>query len=187
MDNPNIAYNNSPNAIPRMIFTIDVRLNWVCTVPFPAEPTQPRYTSYRWSMKLYMIRLSMRDRIIYQESFVEKSYGYTDDENSITDYNGHGTHVAGIAAGSGSKNSLYIGIAPGAKLIILKVGSTYGEITLSALLAAIDTAIEHDADVISMSLGFSSGDPDNIISLAVDKAVARAQANGRKTVKGKDL
>jgi len=39
-----------------------------------------------------------------------------------TDYSGHGTHVAGIAAGNGE---LYKGVATGAQLIVFKLGNSY--------------------------------------------------------------
>jgi subtilisin family serine protease len=112
-------------------------------------------------------------RVEYQESFVSADHGYTVTEEDINDLNGHGTHVAGIAAGSGSVNSMYLGVAPNAKLTILKIGSSLGQITSSGLLAAIETAINRNADIISLSVGFFPSDPDNILSLAVDKAVAK--------------
>lgn len=40
------------------------------------------------------------------------------------DISGHGTAVAGIAAGSGSAERQYMGVAPGSGLIIVKMGSS---------------------------------------------------------------
>lgn len=110
------------------------------------------------------------NRVTFQKSFVTKSYGFSDDEPTI-DLHGHGTHVAGLAAGSGTS---YPGIAFSAEILNLKVADVAGFSTEEAVIAAIDTAINQSVDVISMSLGFSTASPweqDDILSLAVDEAV----------------
>ena len=56
---------------------------------------------------------------------------------------GHGTHVAGIIAGSGYDSSgARRGIAPGANLVVLKVLDAAGDGHISDVIAAIDHAIE---------------------------------------------
>ncbi|HVL65830.1 MAG TPA: S8 family peptidase [Vicinamibacterales bacterium] len=56
---------------------------------------------------------------------------------------GHGTHVAGIIAGSGyDSGGARRGIAPGANLIVLKVLDAAGDGHISDVIAAIDYAIE---------------------------------------------
>jgi serine protease AprX len=56
---------------------------------------------------------------------------------------GHGTHVAGIIAGSGyDSNGARRGIAPGANLVVLKVLDASGDGHISDVIAAIDHAIE---------------------------------------------
>lgn len=51
-------------------------------------------------------------------------WNFTDDDNGnpdlYTDYNGHGTHVAGTIAAAQNNNGV-IGVAPEASLLILKV------------------------------------------------------------------
>ena len=55
---------------------------------------------------------------------------------------GHGTHVAGIIAGCGyDSDGKHKGIAPGAKLVGLKVLDGYGHGYMSDVIAAIDYAI----------------------------------------------
>ena len=109
-------------------------------------------------------------RIGFQKSFVNPTYGFSSTEDHI-DYHGHGTHVAGIAAGAGTS---YSGIARNAELINLKAANIAGHSTQEAIIAAIDEAISLEVHIISISIGFnipSPWDSDDELSLAVDKAV----------------
>lgn len=83
-------------------------------------------------------------RIIAYETFAS--------DGSFYDTRGHGTHVASIAAGSGSK---YKGVAPNASLLILKVFGASGTTTISTLYNAIGRARALGADIINLSLGLS--------------------------------
>ncbi|MFX0210049.1 MAG: S8 family serine peptidase, partial [Candidatus Hodarchaeota archaeon] len=86
---------------------------------------------------------------------------------------GHGTAVAGVAAGTGkaSKGQI-VGIAPGASLLNIKCMSEVGVGTDAGLLAALDYVVNStNADIISMSIGDDIGDVDSIVSIAADAAV----------------
>ncbi|MFX0182751.1 MAG: S8 family serine peptidase, partial [Candidatus Hodarchaeota archaeon] len=109
-------------------------------------------------------------RIDFQKSFVNSTYGYSSSED-YGDFHGHGTHVAGIAAGGGS---YYPGIAYNARLYNLKAVNMAGYSTEESVLAAIDEAIEQNVHIISISLGSGESLPwefADYISLAVDLAV----------------
>ena len=74
------------------------------------------------------------------------------------DDNGHGTHVAGIIGGNGQDSyGQKSGIAPGAKLVVLKVLDANGVGTISNIIAALDwVAINHakyNIRVVNMSVG----------------------------------
>jgi serine protease AprX len=59
-----------------------------------------------------------------------------------TDFYGHGTHVAGVIAGNGfDSHGDRKGVAPGAKIIALKVLDAQGQGYISDVIAAIDYAI----------------------------------------------
>ncbi|MEW5896960.1 MAG: S8 family serine peptidase [Nanoarchaeota archaeon] len=81
-------------------------------------------------------------------------YDYGNDDNNPLDVNGHGTHVAGIVA---SENNVYRGVAPGAKLIALKVFNDSGIGDSDDAILAIDWCINNasrfNISVITMSLG----------------------------------
>jgi len=71
------------------------------------------------------------------------------------DDNGHGTHVAGIAAAV-TGNALGVsGVAPLAKIMPVKVLDKVGSGTTATIAAGIDWATEHGATVINLSLGSS--------------------------------
>jgi subtilisin family serine protease len=75
------------------------------------------------------------------------------------DDNGHGTHVAGIIAGNGKDSLLSTkqGIAPDAKLVVLKVLDGNGVGTISNIIAALNwVALNHqqyNIRVVNMSVG----------------------------------
>lgn len=70
------------------------------------------------------------------------------------DNNGHGTHVASIAAGSGAaSDGKYRGLAPGATIIAAKVLRGDGTGRQSDVMAGVEWAVQNDAQVINLSLG----------------------------------
>ncbi|MGH3241145.1 MAG: S8 family serine peptidase [Spirillospora sp.] len=81
------------------------------------------------------------------------------------DDNGHGTHVAGIVAGSGTVT----GVAPEATLTAYKVldwrGGGYESDIVAGLQEAVDPANPYRADVVNMSLG-GSGDGTDLLGRA---------------------
>lgn len=89
---------------------------------------------------------------------------YNLDDDPMDDH-GHGTHVAGIAAGEGDR----AGMAPEADLLAYKVLSAYGSGNSSGIIAALEQATIDGADVINLSLG-GRGDADDPLSVAVDNA-----------------
>ena len=81
---------------------------------------------------------------------------------------GHGTHVAGIAAGSGT---VYRGVAPRATLVIAKALSAAGG-TEDAVLAAMSWASRQDVQVMNLSLG-GPGSPTSPLAREVDALAAK--------------
>ena len=111
-------------------------------------------------------------------------WDFVNNDPDPMDDNGHGTHCASIAAGTGAaSNGKFKGVAPDAKLLAYKVLSRYGGGCESDVIAGIERALDPNqdgnfsdhADVISMSLGmpyFFFGDCYQVASSkAVDNAV----------------
>ena len=78
---------------------------------------------------------------------------------------GHGTHVASIIAGGQIGMTDYVGVAPGADLIIIK-----SPLDSESILDGISFAAEHGAKVINMSfssyLGFLDGTDDEDVAIS---------------------
>lgn len=90
------------------------------------------------------------------DNFDDDNNGYNDDyvgwdfynaDPYPIDDNGHGTHVAGLAAGTLG------GIAPKAKILPVKVLSSEGRGDLGTIAAGIMYAIDMGADIVNLSLG----------------------------------
>lgn len=107
------------------------------------------------------------------------------------DIDGHGTHVAGIAAGNGAAfDSKYTGLAPNADIVIVKAGD--GSFDTSNIIIALDylknlaTSLGKPI-VVNMSLGSQTGahdgtDPlevaiDNFTDVAAGRIVVVASGN----------
>jgi len=100
-----------------------------------------------------------------------------EDQISTDSTSGHGSHVAGIAAGfgtAGTDPTKYRGVAPGASLVAYGTGEAVEAVNV---LAAFDHAIAHrdeyDIKVINNSWGpgaFTPYDPGDPVNLAIDAA-----------------
>jgi serine protease AprX len=118
-------------------------------------------------------------KILGRQSVAPEPVVVLEDQLSTDTSSGHGTHVAGIAAGAGTASSepgAYRGVAPGAHLIGLGTGEAVEAVNV---LAAFDWVIEHaddyDIKVINNSWGPGAGqpyDPDYPVQRAIDAAHA---------------
>lgn len=107
-------------------------------------------------------------------------YNFTNEDNpsDYMDYNGHGTHVAGIIAANDNNN--FKSIAPNSKLLILKALDRNGKGSISNIINAIEYAINNDVDIINMSLGSKKGTDElhKIIKKAIEKNISVVCAAG---------
>jgi serine protease AprX len=75
---------------------------------------------------------------------VDRFVDFVNGQTTAYDDYGHGTHVAGIVAGNGfDSNGARSGIAPAARLIVLKVLDGSGRGRISDVIAALDYVVAH--------------------------------------------
>ena len=107
---------------------------------------------------------------------VAGGWDFVDNDADPLDTFGHGTHVAGIAAG---KDGVFRGVAPDATLLAYRAIRDETGGTIANVIAAIERAVDPDdnddpsdhADIINMSLG-GSPHPDDPGITAVENATA---------------
>lgn len=97
---------------------------------------------------------------------------------SYNDLNGHGTHVAGIAAAR-DNNSGVVGVAPGARLWAVRVLTSQGAGSWSSVICGIDwvTANAATIEVANMSLG-GGGPEGSCTDGGMHQAICRSVAAG---------
>lgn len=88
----------------------------------------------------------------------------------IGDYNGHGTHCAGVAAAVGNNSLGVIGANPDALIMPVTVLQSNGMGDVATIIKGVDYAAANGADVISMSIGGYQ------YSIAYDQALGKAYA-----------
>jgi serine protease AprX len=94
----------------------------------------------------------------YGNQRVTKFVDFVNGQQLPYDDNGHGTHVAGIIAGNGDdSNGQKSGIAPKARLIVLKVLDANGVGNISNIIAALNWVVANHAQynirVVNISVG----------------------------------
>jgi serine protease len=85
----------------------------------------------------------------------------------VTDSEGHGTHVAGLACATGDNRFGIASIGFGCSIDAIKTDLTY-----TSIINSIYAAVAHGADAINMSFGGGTDDPD------LRAALSYAWANG---------
>ncbi len=106
------------------------------------------------------------DRIVALRDFTGEGDG---------DFNGHGTHVAGIVGASGAASlGQFRGVAPDCLFVIAKVLDRDGSGRTSNVIAALDYFVTQQARVVNLSFGGSRNcDGSDALSVACDALVDR--------------
>lgn len=102
-------------------------------------------------------------------------WDFVNDDNDPMDDHGHGTFVAGIAAADSNNGIGIAGVCWQCRVLPVKVLNSDGKGTSEWLAQGIQYAADHNAQVINMSLGYSS---DCGCSKTVAKAINYAYERG---------
>jgi subtilisin family serine protease len=110
--------------------------------------------------------------LTHPDLYVAGGISYVTGITSANDDNGHGSHVAGIAAAK--MNGLGVcGVAPNAKLFAVKVLNSTGSGTLSAVISGVNWVTKNaklkGIKVANMSLGFTA--TSTTLNSAITKSV----------------
>ena len=97
-------------------------------------------------------------------------YDFVNQTGGMADFNGHGTHCAGIAAAVGHNGIGITGANPDALIMPITVMQSDGTGDVATIIKGIDYAAANGADVISMSLGGYG------YSIAEEQALGKAYA-----------
>ena len=99
------------------------------------------------------------------------------EKDALNDGFGHGTFVAGVIAGDGaSSGGAYRGVAPGARLVSIKVAGPDGASDVAHVLAGLQWAVSfkdaYNIRVLNLSLGTDSTQPyqHSLLDYAVERA-----------------
>lgn len=98
-------------------------------------------------------------------------WDFVNQTGRIGDWNGHGTHCAGLAAAVGNNAVGIVGANPDALIMPVTVMQSDGVGDIATIVKGIDYASANGADVISMSIGGYS------YSIAQEEALSKAYAH----------
>ena len=111
-------------------------------------------------------------------------YDFVNQDNSPDDGNGHGTHVAGIAASVTNNSRGIAGVATLASILPVRVLDNSGSGSLSNIANGIIFAANQGAQVINLSLGSTQGATtlQNAINYAWNKGAVLIAAAGNSGI-----
>ena len=107
--------------------------------------------------------------------YPDHGWNFIDNNSNTNDYHGHGTHCAGTICGDGTSGT-QTGMAPDATLMCVKVLGDDGYGTLEALISGVEFAVEHGADIMSISLGWTF--PTTYVSVIMREMFENVLATG---------
>jgi serine protease AprX len=105
---------------------------------------------------------------------------FTPDHDGYDRY-GHGTHMAGIIAGDGtSSNGQWVGVAPKANIVSVKVARADGSTDVSVVIAGMQWIVSHRAEynIRVLNLSYGTDSKQSYLIDPLDYAVERVWRSG---------
>ena len=134
---------------------------------FAAAPKNPRLTQADIQKVLEENDLSCEKDVpsvgastLYYSAKIPFQFDYGDhdaDGNPVDGDSGHGTHVAGTAAGNAGVKDGFSGVAPQAQILNMKVFKSSGGASYDDIVAALEDCMVIGVDSVNMSLGSDCG------------------------------
>jgi subtilisin family serine protease len=108
------------------------------------------------------------------------TWSVSSNSTDVTDFQGHGTFVSSLAAGSPTNGDGIAGFGGDAKLLVVQAAGADGTISDVDEAAAIVYAVDHGARIINMSFGgpFSSATEQSAVAYAAEHGVLLVAAAG---------
>jgi len=147
--NPDVAYVEQDFAIKAFAQTLPTGINRV-----DGDLSVTKSGDGKGSVNADLAILDTGIDLNHPDLNVYRDISFVSSANSGMDDNGHGTHVAGIAAAKDNSAGV-VGMAPGARLWSVKILDKTGAGSISTLLKGIDYVTQHanEIDVVNLSLG----------------------------------
>jgi len=116
------------------------------------------------------------------EKIYSSGYDFINDDSDATDDEGHGTHVAGIAAAETHNDEGIAGVAWNCKILPVKILDDLGFGSYDQMIEGIIWAADNGADVINLSVGgvFPSITLENALKYAYDMNVVIVASAGNE-------
>lgn len=121
--------------------------------PLMHSPAAWSYTTGSSSVTIAVLDSGIDETHPDLASKIVAGWDYVDDDNTPHDLNGHGTHVAGIAAAASNNAVGVAGMSWGTRLMPVRVLDATGSGYTSDLISGISHATQNGARIINFSLG----------------------------------
>ena len=111
---------------------------------------------------------------------LESGWDFVDNDADATDLHGHGTHVAGTIAQATNNGYQGAGIAPGARILPVRVLDADGSGYTSDIIDGIVWAVDNGAQVLNLSLGSNTSSASELLAVewAVEQGALVVAASG---------
>lgn len=91
-------------------------------------------------------------------AYPKHGYDFVDNDNDPMDFNGHGTHLAGVIGAVGNNATDGVGVCWKSNIMAIRAFDENGSASTTDIVQGIDFAINNHAKIINMSFGVNAYD-----------------------------